>query len=91
MVGIREDMQERYGEQLLFADGFDEAILGVTIGFTNRVVYDAQKMADILVKDEDTDYPEAWEYLDFNTFQAYVGEQTPIYVNLEKDYVTTTD
>jgi hypothetical protein len=24
---------------------------------------------------------DAWEYLEFNTFCAYVGEQTPIFVN----------
>ena len=69
---------------MLFADGFDDAIIGVTIGFKNRVVYDARIMADIVVKEDDElDYPSAWEYLDFNTFQAYVGEHTPIYVNME--------
>lgn len=92
-MDIREEIEEQYDDEaLLFADGFDEAIIGVSIGFTSRVVYDAQVMADILVKDDDNaDYPSAWEYLDFNTFQAYVGEHTPIYVNLKKDYVITTD
>ena len=81
----KEYMVQRYGdEELLFADGFDEAIIGVSLGATNRVVYDAQVMADTLVRSGDTDYPEAWEYLEFNTFQSYVGERTPIYVNIER-------
>ena len=74
-MGIREEIEEQYDDKLMmFADGFDEAIIGVSIGFTSRVVYDAQKMADILVRDDDNaDYPSAWEHLDFNTFNAYVG------------------
>ena len=81
----KEQLLDKY-EELLFADGFDDAIIGVSIGLTNRVVYDTQKMADILVNENnDMDYLSAWEYLAFNTFQAYVGENTPIYVDLSKD------
>ena len=30
-MGIREDLSERYGDVLLFADGYDSAIIGVAI------------------------------------------------------------
>jgi len=83
-VGIRDRLIKQYNDdELLFADGFDEAIIGITLGTLNRVVYDASLMATKLVADGKMDYPDAWEYLDFNTFQAYVGERTPVYVNLE--------
>ena len=83
-MSIRERLTKQYNDdELLFADGFDEAIIGITLGTLNRVVYDARMMATKLVMDHKMDYPEAWEYLDFNTFQAHIGERTPVYVNLE--------
>jgi hypothetical protein len=84
-MDIRERLVEQYGDdELLFADGFDESIIGVSIGTPHRVVYDARFMVATLIMNDSMGYSDAWEYLEFNTFQAYVGERTPIYVNLEK-------
>lgn len=84
-MDIRERLVEQYGdEDLLFADGFDEAIVGVSLGSTYRTVYDARLMVAKLIREDEMDYASAWEYLDFNTFQAHVGERTPIYVNMER-------
>jgi hypothetical protein len=67
---------------LLFADGFDDAIVGVSSGCgDSRVVYSIQKMMLVLTEDEGLDYLEAQEFLDFNTIFAWVGEKTPIYVD----------
>jgi len=80
-MGIREELAENYGADILFADGYDDAIIGVCIGCdSGRVVYDAEKMVDICAKDLDTDQEEALEFLEFNTFCAYVGENTPMYL-----------
>ena len=39
MDNIRKRLSTLYGEELLFADGFDDAIVGVSIGCDNpRVV-----------------------------------------------------
>ena len=85
LMGIRERLVEQYNDEgLLFADGFDEAIIGVSLGGTHRTVYDARLMVAKLVREDEMDYAGAWEYLDFNTFQASVGERTPIYVNMER-------
>jgi hypothetical protein len=65
-------------DTLLFADGFDDAIMGLDTN-SLRVVYSKQKMIECLLKDMELD--EAIEYLEFNTWGAYVGEQTPIYVD----------
>jgi hypothetical protein len=65
-------------EELLFADGFDDAIIGLD---TNnlRVVYSKQKMIEILEPEMGLD--DAIEYLEFNTWCAYVGDKTPIYMD----------
>jgi hypothetical protein len=65
-------------EELLFADGFDDAIMGLD---TNnlRVVYSKQKMIEILEPEMGLD--DAIEYLEFNTWCAYVGDKTPIYMD----------
>jgi hypothetical protein len=80
-MGIREELADNYGVDILFADGYDDAIIGVCIGCdAGRVVYDAEKMVDICAKDLETDHEEALEFLEFNTFCAYVGDNTPIYL-----------
>lgn len=67
--------------ETLFADGFDDAIIGLdTSGDVFRVIYDREKMAEVLEEDGMTTM-EAWEYLDYNVFSAYVGEGTPMYVH----------
>jgi hypothetical protein len=66
-------------EDLLFADGFDASIIGLDTN-SMRVVYSKQKMIDGLV-DGGMDLDEAMEFLEYNTWCAYVGEKTPIYVD----------
>ena len=66
-------------EGVLTADGFEEAIIGITNEEPIRAVYDAEKMLQILMG-QGMDEDEAREYLDFNVFGAYVGPQTPLYI-----------
>jgi hypothetical protein len=63
---------------LLFADGFDEAILGVAerCGSPLVVVYDYDKCVESLMKDGMNE-DEADEWMGFNVTGAYVGERTP--------------
>lgn len=71
---------ERYPElELLKVDGFDDAVVGVELS-TERVVYDADLMTDILMQ-EGMEEIDAIDYLHYNVFNAYVGEKTPIYIN----------
>lgn len=67
---------------LLKADGFDDAILGVTYceGIA-KIVYSKSKMIDILVQDQNLQVLDAIEYLEFNTWNAYMGELTPVYID----------
>lgn len=63
----------------LFADGFHEAMLGITDD--SRIVYSKVQMLEILVSRDEMSVEEAIEFLEYNTWSAYFGEYTPIYVN----------
>lgn len=78
-TSIRKRLVEQTGdENLLFADGFDSAIMGVEYGPVNRVAYDASKVIKALMK-QGMDYEQAYEFYEFNIRDAYVGERTPIF------------
>lgn len=67
-------------DQTMFADGFEDAIIGLDMSNeVFRVIYDRQKMATILQERDEMTEEDAWEYLEYNVFSAYVGEGTPIY------------
>jgi hypothetical protein len=64
----------------VFADGFDEAIIGYdAVGF--RVVYDYDKCSEILMKRDGGTIHDAHEYMEFNVVSAYVGDFTPIFIH----------
>ena len=67
---------------LLFADGFDDAIMGTALPAScswSKVVYSADKCIDILMERDGMDHEEALDYFGFNVECAYVGEATPIF------------
>jgi hypothetical protein len=75
---------DRYKE-LLTAVGFDDAILGVDPN-SNRVIYSVTKCVNILMEEDGMDFEEAYDYLSYNSINAWVGEQTPIWCDdLDQD------
>jgi hypothetical protein len=76
-----EQIIEAYpDEEFLFADGFDDAIIGVD-DESGKIVYDVYKIISILIEDGmSTD--EAVEYYDYNIVGSYVGEKTPLFVKI---------
>lgn len=66
----------------LFADGFDDAIVGVArrCGQPTLVVYDYAKGIDVLMKRDGMEYEEATEWMEFNVVGVWVGEHTPIWL-----------
>ena len=77
-MDVREEVAE-VNFEALFADGFDDAVIGVdTYG---RGVYDYDKCVDILMEeDDDLEYIDAIEHMDYNVTGAYVGEFTPLFI-----------
>ena len=63
-------------EELLKADGFDDAIIGIDEQ-TMRLIYSVSKCIEIL--SNDMSRAAAVDYFYFNMEPAYVGEKTPIW------------
>jgi hypothetical protein len=76
-------MSDEFLEDLLLATGFDEAIIGrgSRCGQPDVAVYDTEKIINILVK-QGMSHEEAVEYFDFNIVGAWMGDQTPIFMQL---------
>ena len=82
-MNIKDKILEYYSghcdDAPLFADGLDDAIVGICPD-TLRVIYSRNKCVDILVDRDEMTTEEAYDFLEYNTFNAYVGEYTPIWI-----------
>tara|TARA_R110002020_G_scaffold2400_4_gene11103 strand:+ start:116 stop:367 length:252 start_codon:yes stop_codon:yes gene_type:complete len=74
---LTQIIEDRYDEEFLKADGFDDAVIGVCYN-SSRLIYSYKKCLDILIA-EGMDKEDAMEHLSFNVMGAYVGEKTPIW------------
>jgi hypothetical protein len=74
LEGIVEYYQD---EEILKADGFDDAVIGIDTG-TMRLIYSVTRCVEILMVGG-MDMNDAIEYFDFNVRGSYVGEKTPIW------------
>lgn len=63
-------------EEILKADGFDEAIIGIDSN-EMRLIYSVSKCVQILCRDMSEE--DAIEFFDFNVRGSYVGDKTPIW------------
>ena len=76
-----------FSDKILLADGLDEAFLGIGENSEGNpvAVYSIDKCLDILAeqfKDEEDAVGDAIDYFEFNVKGSYVGEFTPIFVNM---------
>lgn len=83
---VKEYLGELY-EDVLFADGYDDAIMGYAerCGLT-VVLYDSRKCIEILVERDGMTEEEAWEWFSYNVLGAYVGEKTPMFAFLKEEF-----
>ena len=73
--------------QMKLADGYEKAFIGTTISAFGRkqvALYDYDKCIMVLMNDNDWNEEEAIEWFNFNTIGSWVGEDTPIFVNMHK-------
>jgi hypothetical protein len=83
-----KDWIEKYNDEALTADGFDDAIIGMCerSGTAPVVAYDRDKCIDIIAKKFDYSDPDldghdaAEEYFDFNVAGSYMGVNTPVFI-----------
>jgi len=75
-------MDESMNEDLLLADGFEDAFLGIGQQFNKQfAIYDKEKCLQILVERDGMTQEDAIEYFDFNVTGAWVGESTPAFLS----------
>ena len=79
-MGIREELAERSGnDEMLFADGYDDALIGYTDG--GVAVYSIESIIRIMITQEEMTEEDALDHFYYNVSGAYVGEYTPIFVH----------
>lgn len=76
---LNEIIEYYPNETFLKADGFDEAVIGVEVGDTMRLIYSVTLVIETLVSRDQMSIEDAIEYFEFNIRSAYVGSQTPIW------------
>lgn len=82
-----KDLMFEINPDAVTLDDFDSAIIGIVdrFGTPSVFLYDWQKCIDILMKDNESSYEEAAEYLDFNCLGAYYGVNTPAFTNIHRE------
>lgn len=65
--------------------GYDEAIIGPAYTYrdqrmVNVLVYDAEKIRDILMKRDGMTHEDAREFIEFNIEGGHLGVETPVLV-----------
>lgn len=82
-MDVKNYITENYPDyEILIADGLDEAFIGVGFSFNRPFAcYDREKVIRVLIE-EGMSHEEATEYFEFNIAGAYVGESTPVFVEM---------
>lgn len=77
---MRDKIIEYYSdtEPVTFADGLDEAIIGFDPN-SWQVVYSRNKVIELLQQREEMTEEEALDWAEYNIFNAYIGERTPVW------------
>jgi hypothetical protein len=78
-----EKILETYpDENFMKADGFDDCIIGVSHRFGEPLVlaYDEEKVIKKLMKRDKMTRETALEYYTYNIIGAWMGKQTPLFI-----------
>lgn len=82
----KRELLDELGEEILLADGFEAALIGICRQFNKPMaLYDRKKCIEILVKRDGMTFEEANEYFSFNTEGAWMGENTPAFAVMFAD------
>lgn len=82
---INPEIRKKLSEDALVFENpaYDESIIGQT--FDGRAIYDVEKMAEELSKDDEIPLEEAIDFIDYNAIRSlpYAGEKAPVVVHVE--------
>lgn len=85
MQNISTELVEEFDEVML-ADGFEEALVGFGYQFTNQVaIYDYEACITIIMRNSDCSEAEAAEFMDYNVVGSYIGANTPVFITRRVD------
>jgi hypothetical protein len=81
MDNFRERILELNPDAIVF-DGLDSSIIGIgeRVGMNSVAVYSVEKIVRTFVERDKMSYEEAYDMYEFNYFNAWLGEYTPIFV-----------
>ncbi len=71
--------------QCLLADGFNEAIVGISQCNTVKAIYSSKKCIQILMERDKMTEEDAVEFFQHNVVGSYMGEKTPIFMIADED------
>lgn len=85
----RQDLLDKLKEinpEALLADGFEDAFIGICNRFGQEplAAYDYDKCIEVLMRD--MSHEEAVEYFDYNVIGAWMGTNTPVFVELPGEW-----
>lgn len=84
---ITEHAEQQEIELLLIPD-MDDAIIGIGYKFNDQsVVYDAELIIEILMKNDGITHEQAEDHFSVNIAGGYLGEHTPIFLTKAEDLV----
>lgn len=86
IISFINEQYPDHKNDILLADGFDKAFIGIGQGFNSNpvAVYCSDQCIKILMQQfskSDDPETEAIEYFDYNVKGSYVGEFTPIFMD----------
>ncbi len=83
-----DNLSEYENEEALYADGFEEAYIGMVMRAGSPPVagYDEGKCISILMNRDGMSHEDALEFFSFNTLGAYVGENTPCFIRFSDGF-----
>ena len=78
---IKERLAE-YNPDMLFAEGFDKALIGVCRSSKGAFVaaYDFGMCVQMLVEDEGMCLEEAIGWMEYNVIGSHMGDHTPVFI-----------
>jgi len=75
---ILESITDKFSdEEIIIADGFDEAVIGIEEN-TMRVIYSTTKCLEI-IEAQGMPQDDALDYFYYNVQGSYIGDKTPIF------------
>jgi len=73
-------MEELASNECLLADGYEDALIGISEGPNPVAVYDTELCIKCLMDNDKMSQEDAVEYFYYNTVGCYVGDKTPLFI-----------